>query len=962
MAEALTHPNSQPQHAFDRAWRYPLLSPGLSLEIAGRATLSNFSAETFNPEIDETVGVLEPESEGLDSAPHSQHEVSRHEIPKSLSDKATPESLIKHTHMVDDSPTSSHHRSVTRALFQGSERGIKGTLDVEEVESDDSEAKQDETNTQSTNECPVVISDTEDGVPTLETNNEIDVEKLLAENEKLTDRNTQLFNAYNEHFDIFTAELAGREMKGRAFQDRIETLEKERDEQTQKRKAEGDELQSLRKENKDLKAERNKHVNTIRKLSNRVESEQGARQQATQLTNEVKLAQHTLKLERRASKQKARKLKATVKGLKRHVVTEKRQYEVAIESAEASHKNELADLRDQQADDLKWANKDHEEKLGKEKEALRTCRGLKKSAETKLSKSKEEFGVVQKDLDQAKYENGQLWEALRIGEEDWKVERVRLYKARIEADVDHKILSDENDYLRRDWEVEPVRKSQWKKLIENKDAVIKRFQQRNGGQEEKIYKQQVTIQVTNEKTKEQTEALVGQLVNTQGLVKDVMTNRESMQKTSKKMLDMLSGHSTFETADGLAAVVERSKLLEQENMNLLTRNDVINRQSGEIRESLVKARHQNTALKQEVVEKTADFEDFESKYVTLECEKQSLKLLVEKVMPKKHAEELKQKDGKIADLELSLASCHQRIQALVQLKADQGFLDALQDKHNALVQLNGQYNQLFKEASDLQKRHGALSDNAACQLEYIDQKEENHERDLRRAIVAEDELNHLRSEMAAGNKELCDPTVWANWSAWKLASIEAKHQQKKAEERAEDAGTRADGLSRLAQLLWRRVFGFEHLLSPSNCPATLSDNRAELVQLSTEFLQLNINASVADEVLDRLNAIEVRDTGAYRGPRYAPRVWKLVSAGRYKNGLRLPNTKQNPPAADPGQVSHMVQEVWNQWTEKIDILNTALMNAPARLPLAIPYQTRGKGLDPQLYNVAQLRGGPEVKF
>ena len=273
------------------------------------------------------------------------------------------------------------------------------------------------------------------------------------------------------------------------------------------------------------------------------------------------------------ARRKSRKLKAALKDLETYLVKEENNFEVVIDSAETSHQNELEDLKEQQADELKWAKKDFDDGLSKEKEALRTCRSLKKSLETKCGEAEKQNANLHESSKHIKSENVQLWEALDVGKEEWQLKRKRMYKARIEAQVDSYLREAENERLRGDYDVDPVRKSQWKKLIENKDTWNKRLQRQHAEDLEKIYRLQVTVRITTEAAKEQMEALAVQNVSYKKLVQDLMSNKQQCRETNEKMLGMLRGGFILQLDDGFDAVIKRSNILEKDNIKLLANFD-----------------------------------------------------------------------------------------------------------------------------------------------------------------------------------------------------------------------------------------------------------------------------------------------------------------------------------------------------------------------------------------------------
>lgn len=863
-----------------------------------------------------------------------------------------------------------------------------------------------------------------DGFTNQDCNNVDDFVALTAENEKLQCRNTQMKTAYDELHDIFGTEFSQFKEEKEGLESQVRSLEAERDEGAKLRKSNAgfeanfDELTNPSEENQDLKTEYNKYTNPITHLNRNVNGGQWALKQVRPLNKKVESSKRVLKraeqdltenedltdaakthldstikpkieihkaemlklkeqheeqvarlkqeakTEREASEQKMEDLKATIKDLKANIATEEKNFELAIESAETTHKNEFEDLNEEQADTLKWTKKEHQDKLDQEKAALQTCRDLKKSLQGKLAETEQALSTVQNDLALKEDENAQLWEAIRLGKEDWKVERARIYKARIQIAVDLRVAETVIESLREDEEVDPVRKSQWKKLIENKDDMYKRLQQRNGKLQEEVYKLQVTVRISKEKAKDERESLVSELVMSKGLVQELLKHREDFRKISKKMLEMLTGKTEFQTVDALGTIVKRAEVLEQDNWSLLTRNDVCDDRFIDSQKLLVDARREIIDLKQELEDKTAAFESLQDINSILEGEKLSLQRWIDVEVPKERTEAIATRDARVKDLELSAAKQRQRIRLLVKLKADEGFQQILQEKDKIIVKLTGQYDRLCADHNSLQAQHDALLNNEAYSQQYFDRKEDAHERDIRRAEVAEMELYRLRFELVKGNEELADPTKWQNWLQWKHAVLEAQAKQGEAERTAQRALAKVDGLSQLTALLWRRIFGFEHLLAPSLCPARLSETRGELVHLTSRWLDLNINESMGGDEAAIFDATEIQNTGTYRGPRGAPREWKLAGARMSKAYNSMARTSSEGSASalgiDMGYVRCVVQEVLDQWTRKADFLKAALWNVPAQ-PIADTPCTYGMALAPQLYGMTQLYGDLQVQ-
>ena len=837
-----------------------------------------------------------------------------------------------------------------------------------------------------------------DSIAYWERKNEDDCEKLMAQNAQLQSRNTQLEQALAEHVEIFGVGLSRFNEEKQSLQNKVQTLEAERDaritSQTTSRKDDTEHAESLQKENQDLKRDREKYVKTILRLNENVQcgrlaleqEKKAAIQQRKTAEKEqkdlkIKLQSHTrshevevLKLEdqhetyitklrteayaeRETSRRKNRKLKAALKDLETYLVKEEEDFEVAIESAETSHQNELEDLKEQQADELKWAKKDFDDELGKEKEALRTCRSLKRSSENKFAEAEKQNADLHQSYKHTRSENAQLWEALDIGEEEWQLERKRMYRARIEAQVDSYLREAENERLRGDYDVDPVRKSQWKKLVENKDAWNKRLQRQHAEDLEKIYRLQVTVRITNEGAKEQMEALAVQNVSYKKLVQDLMSNKQQCREMNGKMLGMVGGGSILRLDDGLGAVIERSIILEEDNTTLLANCDAALAKLWETQKLLTLARNNNSVLKANLQEKKAVCEDLQTQNNAQTNDMEWLKSRLDVQLPKEHAAELDRKDRQIADLEGMIAKLERRLNGLVQLKANNGIQAVVDDKDMLIAELSTQREQLNQTNLDTRTRYQAVAEIAAWQEECLDIAKESQDRDSLRAIVAEGELHRLRYEMANGNKKICDPTKWANWHSWQIACLNTQKKWEEANQSIKLATQKVNGLVKLVEFLWRRVIGFEWLISPNFCPPRLTETRTELVRLSKQWLGRDVNDSTAGNEAASLDDEEVENTGTYLGPRVPPTSWTLIDQrggnpgfARHTCQLQYPNVTQQ---SRKEHTLRVIRNVLAQWTKTTEFLNVALSRVPVHKPFDTRYMTQRRLLDSS--SVGQLK-------
>lgn len=387
-------------------------------------------------------------------------------------------------------------------------------------------------------------------------------------------------------------------------------------------------------------------------------------------------------------------------------------------------------------------------------------------------------------LEKLQFQNKQLWEALDMGKEEWQIGRKQICKAYVRTQTDKELAEEEIERLREGHKVDPVRRSQWERLVENETALCKRLGEQREEDQEKIYRLEVRLQIRNEKANEDRKASVVERVLSQKLVEDLSKSQEGFREVSTKMLTMLTQQATPQQSDGMDTIVERSKLPEEDNQSLSIHVKVCSAKMEETPELLGAERYENVKLGQELEDKTANSEDLCGDNASQESTLEWQKYAIDDLIPKQHAIEIYLKDLTIKIKELDVSMLEQQIETLSQQKADKGTSMVLQEKNKTITKLNGELGQVHQKKEYYEGRYNALVVSTASMQGDHKLTKAAREREGLLAAVAEEELNRLRYEMANGNKELCDPQQWGNWQNWKTATLHAQKKKAKDEETA----------------------------------------------------------------------------------------------------------------------------------------------------------------------------------
>lgn len=804
--------------------------------------------------------------------------------------KPSPQSFVKHTDIVDDSPASSRYRNVSRTLFEGGveslarnkaaidngtnagdtletkahqtpdnyppEAGV-GSLNVEvitvtEDSADDQSVHENSAHGQETNGsgvnaltleavtrahrddilehqagCNKTIQanqqDCEDRISYWQRKSKDDNEELTEDLGKAQDRIAQFEQGWTEEREVTRVEL--------------EKMHNERDklqEQVQRLQDSSDGREKLQNEVQTLKTERSKHVNRILHVGKELEQE---KKNSAQLKNSTDIErknlqtsilakgqkhqaemqslkdQHKSELvglhekvetERVVSKRKTRKLKHALKDMKRHYLKEGKTYKAAIQSIKAAHTGEKQEIAEQKHNDPQ-VDIQSEDFAPESSEGSSDDSSATDPAHMQLQRWSPK---LQRFLEKLQLQNKQLLDALNMGKEEWQVGRKQMCEANVRTQADVELAEEEIERLREDHQIDPVRRSQWKRLVENKTTLCKRLGEQRAEDQEKIYRLQVTLRITNEKASEDRKASAVERVLKQKLVEDLSKYQEAFRDVSRKMSTMLTQQATFQQSDAVNTVVERSELLEEENLAISINIKVCSAKLEESLELLGEERNENVKLREELEDKKAISEDLcrdnAAQQSTLEWQKYA----IDDMMPKQHEEQIYLKDLEAELKGLELSALKRQFETLIQERADKGTAMVLEEKQKTIVELDCELGQVRQKKKQYKQRYNALVVSTARLQEDHALITEAREREGLRTAVAVQEVNRLRCEMANGNKELCDPQHWANWQNWKMATLHAQKEQAKHQEAAENSSKLLIKFGKVVHRLWRHIYGF----------------------------------------------------------------------------------------------------------------------------------------------------------
>jgi len=212
--------------------------------------------------------------------------------------------------------------------------------------------------------------------------------------------------------------------------------------------------------------------------------------------SEVAGLQGKAETDRAESKRKECKLKRALKDMEKHYLKEEKTYETAMRSAEFARENDIKEQQSKAQNTLRKTTLENDEQgltLDKVEPQARdswpeTSEGLSDDpsatnpAQMQLQRSSPKIQIL---LEKLQLQNKQLWGALDMGKEEWQIGRKGICKAYVRTQVDIEFAEEEIERLREDHKVDPVRRSQWERLVENKTALCKRLGEQRAEDQEK---------------------------------------------------------------------------------------------------------------------------------------------------------------------------------------------------------------------------------------------------------------------------------------------------------------------------------------------------------------------------------------------------------------------------------------------------------------------------------------------
>lgn len=121
--------------------------------------------------------------------------------------------------------------------------------------------------------------------------------------------------------------------------------------------------------------------------------------------------------------------------------------------------------------------------------------------------------------------------------EEWQVGRKKICKAYVRTQADIELAEEVIERLREDHKVDPVRRSQWERLVENETAFSKWLGEQRAEDQDKIYRLDNTLRISKETAKEDREASVVERVLSKKLVEDLSKSQEGFREVSHEGID-----------------------------------------------------------------------------------------------------------------------------------------------------------------------------------------------------------------------------------------------------------------------------------------------------------------------------------------------------------------------------------------------------------------------------------------
>ena len=212
------------------------------------------------------------------------------------------------------------------------------------------------------------------------------------------------------------------------------------------------------------------------------------------------------------------------------------------------------------------------------------------------------------------------------------------------------------------------------------------------------------------------------------------------------------------------------------------------------------------------------------------------------------------------------------------LRTDRKDVDAyVFERHDHTVEMFTQkIRSLIEESDDIGRQNTHLSQAVEDSEMYTARfQEEGEERQIE-LNGANEMIRILREQNANGDPTLADPRIWLHLRECCERQAQAVHRQEQLDATLEQANTSHDqfytAIQELVTILWRRIFGLEALVDPSQCPSYLWDGREWIRKATDKYLAFQINDKDPKEDSE-VEAEDLQKYGRYFGPTNTPDAW-----------------------------------------------------------------------------------------
>ena len=485
----------------------------------------------------------------------------------------------------------------------------------------------------------------------------------------------------------------------------------------------------------------------------------------------------------------------------------------------------------------------------------RTAATNQKKMKDRITKTQEENAKLKRDNLLLIQRNGQYHQGLTLANS-------RLNELR-ESDEDPSTVAEKDEVIEK-------LQGMYQLLEESKKdqvmAIIRDFEEYKQGQDKR-----------NEDVQEK-------LVETQ---EALYNTRKSLEGSKEEHADCLvrlgSSHSDQQI---IAAFQRREATLKLEKKLMLQSNEELKNKREEDKKLVSSLRSDQRQARRDLEEANDRNTRLTSANVLLEARATPIDFLG---LPPQQRQEMAQMEAQLADITEQFRITKETLHRFVNADPDYR-LEILQDSHNHRCRtLTLKCNSLIQENDELKQDKQILQyyqeHNEAMSVRF----QVDHE-DLKIAYYAvSNDLKALREQLANGDCTLMDPRSWLHMKECSEGREQAILREKRAEEELarvtqaigawEQFYQRCQGF---VERLWMRVWQFEELCHPLQCPAYLLDDRGELVSLTLRLFEMDINN--IDEQMDaQLQAEDLRDYGQYRGIHHSPEAWSSL-AQKQKDG------------------------------------------------------------------------------